>query len=269
MLDVSKAENYVLSPVLAKYTGLYHIINPDCPRLGGLNISHLMAAVSVAFTVTCLACCPIGFYHWANDTTQLVLQMTAFTNFLLGCYKTVTIVRHSDDIRTLLDVTRIDFVSTDRQSFRALRECRAVSSTFIVWFAAFNYCVLLAWTLLPMVVNDKHVWVKNRDGTFSSYQLNPFNMFFLVSSDTYNRWHIAFHVVELLLGLCFALSLILFDTFMVIMCFSVTSQLKLIADSYENLGHAEIYDHGSGKKNAKACSKDLKSIIKKHQKVMG
>lgn len=244
MLDTSKDDNFVMSSVLAKYTGLYHIIDPNCPKLCGHKISHLVVAAMVAFTITFLASSPIGFYHWANDTTQLVLQMMAFINFLLGSYKAATVVWHAEGIRTLLDVTRIDFVSTDQRSARVLRQCRAVSSTFVVWFAAINYCVLLAWTLLPVVVDGKYVLVKNLDGSSSDYLLNPFNMFFLVSSDTYNRWHVAFHLIELLLGLCFVLSMVLFDTFMVTMCLAITCQLKLISDAYENLGHAKVYRKG-------------------------
>lgn len=56
----------------------------------------------------------------------------------------------------------------------------------------------------------------------------------------YNRWHHVFHVVEWLNGLCFVLSMVMFDTFMVTLCTAITGQLKVVAEAYKRLAHKPV-----------------------------
>lgn len=242
LLDPSRDGDSIMCSTLAKCTGLYYIVRPDTAKVCGRNAAHLVTMVLVTFTTVCLSLYPIGLYRWANDTTQLTLQVAVYGNFLFGAYKGYTIVRRSRDIWTCMDVTRVGFARcpVDARPARTghLRECRAVSSAFTRWFAVVNYCILFLWSTFPFVVRGAYIHVRNHDGSFSSYRFNPYNMYFFVSSDTYNRWHHAFHLIEWLFGLCFVVSMILFDTFMVTLCVAITGQLKVIDDAFKGLGHA-------------------------------
>nr|UMT69233.1 odorant receptor 42 [Myzus persicae] len=281
MLNYSKDEDCIMSSLMAKCTGLHYVIDPKSPKLGGHNVFHLTIMAMIAFTVACVSLCPFGLYHWANDMTQCLIQLMIIGNFSFGCFKAYMIVRHSDDIRRSLDVTRFDFVSSaiaDPDSARFFRRCRNVSATFTGWFAAINHFVLMLWTLLPFVIDSNKVEVKNRDGSFSYYHFNPYNLYFLVSSETYNEWHLVFHLIEWMFGLIFILVMILFDTWMVTLCIAITCQMKGIADAYRKLGHCRSRTapnawFGDEIESADSSNneyvRDLKLVIKHHQAVLG
>jgi len=231
-------QNVIMSLALSKITGLYYIINPDAVKLGGRNVYHVIVTAMIAFTVCCLCLTLFGAYRWMNDTTQLTLQFVVLSNFSLGSFKAFTMVRHARDIRECLSVARIERVgSVAQESADSVRRCRDVTSTFIKWFTTVNYCVLITWTVLPFLTEGIRLEVKNRDGSFNEYHSNPFNMYFLVPSDTYNRLHVVFHVLESLVGFGFVLFMVLFDTFMVAWCVTITGQLRIIAAAYEKLGY--------------------------------
>lgn len=240
MMNYSEDENCIMSSLMAKCTGLYYIIDAKGPKLGGQNVVHIMIMVMIAFTAVSLPLCLIGLYYWCNDVTQIIIQPIIVANFLFGCFKAYTIVRYSDDIRRCLEVTRFDFLSgalDDPDSALFFRTCRNMSAKFTGWFAASSHFVLLVWTLFPFLVVGKTVEIMNRDGSFSSYHFNPYNMYFWVSRETYNEWHLVFHFIEWMFGLCFVLSMVLFDTLMVTLCIAITCQMRVIADAYRKLGH--------------------------------
>ncbi|XP_025195581.1 uncharacterized protein LOC112594795 [Melanaphis sacchari] len=267
-----------MSSAMIKCTGLYYIIDPKSAKIRGHNVFHITVMVMITFTAICLLMCPFGLYYWANDVTQFVLQFIALINFLFGCFKAFTIVRHSDDIRRCLDITRFDFVSSaraDPDSTRFFQTCRNVSMKFTGWFAVCSHFVLLMWTLLPFVVGSS-VEIKNRDNSISIYHFNPYNMYFMVSSEMYNEWHLIFHLLEWMVGLCFVLFMILFDTFMVILCNAITYQMRYIAAAYSKLGHncrtiSKPYFDGAIESDTtkNECLNNLKLIIKHHQEVLG
>lgn len=246
MSKSSNDENYIMSRNLAKLTLLYQIINPNCTKLSGRNVFQIFIMALIIFTMICMCICLFGLYYWANDTTQFILQLVILSNFSFGCFKVFTIIRHSEDIWRCKEVTRIDFVSTDVQSVDYLKTCRDIASTFTCWFAVINFSILFVWALVPILMKGKYVDVKNRDNTYSNYLFSPFNMFFLVSNDTYNNWHIVFHIIEMLNGMCFVQFMIVFDTFMVSFCVAITAQLKVIATAYKDLGpkHTKVYFNG-------------------------
>lgn len=49
-----------------------------------------------------------------------------------------------------------------------------------------------------------------------------------------------FFVIEWLNGLCFVLSMVMFDTFMVTLCTAITGQLNVIAEAYKRLAHKPV-----------------------------
>ncbi|CAH1724318.1 unnamed protein product [Aphis gossypii] len=279
MLNLSDNGDCIVSLVLAKCTGLYYIINPKSIKLGGHNVFHIAIMVMITFTSVCLLLCPIGLYYWVNDVTQFIIQLIVLGNFSFGCFKAFTIVHYSDDIRRCLDVTRFDFLSsanTDPDSVRFFKRCRNVSLKFTSWFAISSHSVLLVWTLLPFVVVGNPVVIKNRDNSTSNYHFNPYNMYFLVSNETYNEWHLIFHLLEWMFGLCFVMFMVLFDTFMVSMCIAITYQMRCVAAAYRRLGHnrrttMKVYFDGAieSDNTNNECLKDLKIVIKHHQEVLG
>ncbi|XP_025420743.1 uncharacterized protein LOC112690858, partial [Sipha flava] len=245
LLNPSNDGDSIVCPTLAKCTGLYYIVRPDTATVCGRNASHVVAAVMIAFTAACLSLYPVGLYRWANDTTQLTIQVALYSNFLFGAYKSYMVVRRSRDIWTCMDVTRAGFAlghhgRYDRPATGHLHRCRAVSSAFTRWFSVVNYSILFLWSTIPFMAGDAYIHVRNHDGTFSSYRVNPYNMYFFVSSDTYNQWHLVFHLLESLFGLCFVMSMILFDTFMVTLCVTIAGQLKVIGDDFKGLGHSKV-----------------------------
>lgn len=189
-------DGYIMSSALAKFTGLYYVVDAEGgAKSGRRNAARAVVVTLIAFVAGCLALCPFGIYHWSNDPTQLILQFVIFGNFSFGCFKAYRLVRHADDVRACVELACIDFARFGgdepggaRDADRTfLRSGRAASTWFARCFAVCNYGILFAWSALPFVVGDQRVTVRNRDGSTADYRCNPFNMYFAVSADTYNR----------------------------------------------------------------------------------
>jgi len=240
MLNLLEDGDCIMSLVMAKCSGLFYIIDPKSVKLGGHNVFHIAVMVMIAYTGVIISMCPFGLYHWSNDVIQFIIQSIIFTNFPFGCFKAFTVVRHSDNIRRFLDVTRFDFLSsaiTDPDSARFFRMSRNILLKFTGFLALSCHFLLLLWTLLPFFVVGKSVEIKNRDESISNYHLSVYNMYFFVSSETYNEWHLIFHLIEWILGICFVIFMVLFDTFMITSCIAITYQMKCIVAAYKRLGH--------------------------------
>lgn len=184
--------DYAMSPALAKFTGLYYVVDPKPGRRR--DAARAVAVALIAFAAGCLTLCPFGIYRWSNDVTQLIIQFVILGNFSFGCYKAYRLVRRADDVRRCVEIARVDLAhlgedGTSGDADGYLRSGRRASSRFVRWFALYNYGVLFAWTALPFAVGgDQRVMIRNRDGTTTGYRCNPYNMYFAVSADTYNRW---------------------------------------------------------------------------------
>lgn len=229
-------EKFIISPILTKFTFLYQMIDTNCIKIGGHNVFHIIGIIMVIFTSFFISIGIFGLYYWVNDSTQFTMYFVMLVSFSFGCFKLFIIITRWNEIRGCMEITRIDFVSTNCESKNSLHTHRKISSKFICWFIVVNYCVLLTWTILPLLINGVYIEVKNLDGSYSKYRFNTCNMYFLVSSETYNLHYIVFNLFESLIGLFFLLSMVLFDTFMVTMSIAIIGQLEVIANAYKNLG---------------------------------
>lgn len=235
----SNDENFIISPVLTKFTFLYQIVDDNCSRLLGRNVFHVTGTIMIAYTVFLVILGTSGLYYWANDTTQFAMNLVVLGSFLFGSFKLFVIIGRWKDVRRCMKLARMDFVFADSQSTTArhtLQTHRALSSKFIVWFMVINYFVLFTWSVLPFLFSGKHVEIKNLDGSHSKYRFSAMNLYFLVSDETYNLYHLTFHLLELLIALFFLQSMVLFDTFMVTMGITIIGQLRVISDAYKRLG---------------------------------
>lgn len=83
---------YILSAALAKFIGLYYVVSADddgCDGRAGRGwtgyVARAVFVSLIVITAICLSLCPLGVYHWSNDTTQFILQFVIFGNFSFGC----------------------------------------------------------------------------------------------------------------------------------------------------------------------------------------
>lgn len=117
------------------------------------------------------------------------MSINFFLSTFRRCFKMYRLFMHADDVRACLDITRIGFVRFgDNDDDGMLQMRRVLSYRFTRWFAVCNYCILFMWSALPFLVgSEQRVLVRNLDGSIDSYRCNPYNMYFAVSADTYNR----------------------------------------------------------------------------------
>jgi hypothetical protein len=91
-----------------------------------LRFSYIAVMVMIAYTAVIISMCPFGLYHRSNDVIQFIIQSIIFTNYPFGCFKAFTVVRHSDNIRRFLDVTRLSSAITDPDSARFFQMSRNI-----------------------------------------------------------------------------------------------------------------------------------------------
>lgn len=200
------------------------------------------AALVVLLLPTCAVCalCPVGLYRLTNDVVAFVSYLGAVSNFLLGAYKAIIVVRRAGQLRRCLERADgwsrrhrgVDYESTRRRwRRRALRTSCAMFAIFTVPVGFFS--------VSPFAFGGAVATVRNRDGSYGRYRMNIYNTYLAVPSDAaYNRHFGALYLVELAVHLLYCASTSAFDLAVVAVCLSIGRQLDTIRGAVQSLGHA-------------------------------
>lgn len=218
-----------------KIIGLYHVLSPNSPRLLGYNIIHIIIALLSVYETIILTFCLIGVYYWKNNTSQVVLQLTIFSNFSFGCYKILSTVRKPDDLRKCIQVACGDYMKYKFYKNIYFKKCRSKSLLVTNVYMMLGFLILFMWSVSSFVFGKRYIVLKNPEGIWCSYHLNAFNVFFPVNCEKYNRYFILFHILEILFGGFYVVCSHNFDILLISMCFAISTHLKSIGNAYSTL----------------------------------
>lgn len=229
---------YIINLKLAAYTGLYQMISPESPTMFGYNVYHVCVITYVGFVATILATIPFGLYRWTNDESQFVMGLILLGNYFFSCYKAVTIVQNSKKIWKCLDVARVDFMSSHRNyDTNLLDECTIRAFRITCVYSIFCYILLVSFYLVPFVLSNTRLTIRQRDGTYWNYRVNVHNLYMPVSVETYDTYFSCFYVLEVAFGFCYIAFTVMFDNYVVSMCLAISSQIETVRNTFMSLGH--------------------------------
>jgi len=244
IMDVQNERNHVFNIRLAKFIGLYQILNPETLKYRGINIYHIVVAFNLLYMgVISIMMNIIGVYCWS---VNLPLSMDYFwkaESMFYLIYKWFVIVRYSDAIWNCLSVTRYDFTSLSSQNRQTLDNWRRRSVWLTTFIATMYLSSLVSYLSSSLVFSNEKLPVKNHDGSIGNYRQSVMNLYFIVSDETYNAQYNTFYIIE---SAYLALSTVLFFTFdllLISLYFALCCQIKLVCSAFESLGHKSLHDN--------------------------
>lgn len=229
-------KNTILNMRLSKIIGLCEILHPSNSKIFGYNISHVVVTFFLLYEIIILTLCLVGIYFWMSNMLQVVLQLTILPNFSFGCYKMFILIRKTDKIRRSTKLVCNDFMKFKHYENVFFNNFRMKSILSTYTYVIMGNFILLVWSISPIIFNTNYIILKNPNGVRHSYRLSAFNMFFPVSSETYNNYFIIFHILEVVFGFVYVIFSHIFDTLLISMCFAISSNLKTIGNAYATLG---------------------------------
>ncbi|XP_050436543.1 uncharacterized protein LOC126843211 [Adelges cooleyi] len=284
MLELGHVDykDYVFNVRLAKLLGLCQMLHPNNVKYYGYNIYQLPIIFGMLLMgITGCVCGLTGMYHWSNDLTQSFWMYTFLQNIIFVIYKLVVIFKNSDDIWECLHVVSFDFLSYKfyDKSILKVWQTRTIRFTYIISVALIMTTVV--WFVSPLIISDNYIKIRNHDGSYDSYRLSLFNLYFMVSTDVYNEYFSIFYIVETLIVFLYASLLVLSNIVIISLCTAIVGQLETINKGLENFeqNHINIQEQGMSNdynliggrpegKRAIKIQKYLKIILSDHQKVI-
>lgn len=229
-------KNTIINMKLSKIIGLYQILDPNSPHIFGYNILHVFVTLFLIYQVIVLIFCLYGIYFWINNISQVILQLTILANFSFGSYKILILIRNKDNMRKCIEMACNDFIQYKHSENNAIflkYRMKSLISTYV--YVLMGFIILFAWSIFPLIFNDNYITLKSLDGKQHNYHLNAFNVFFPVTSGTYNRFYILFHIIEVLFGVFYVTFSHIFDSLLISMCYAISSNLKTIKNAFQTL----------------------------------
>ncbi|XP_050527938.1 odorant receptor 46a-like [Daktulosphaira vitifoliae] len=210
MMEINKYENWIFNIRLGKFLGYYYILNPKTEK--SLNFFCFLMKFGIIYVAAISTFLLFGLYHWKNDITQFTLQLVVLQNLLFAIYRMCLIMKDSKIIWDILKISNLEFLTIENYNKNILNIWRDISIKFTYLIAILTFSLLLIWSSCGYVFNNSYIFVKNHDGTYSNYHLNVYNFF---------------------LGCLFE---VISDIILISICLSITGQLEVINDSFENVG---------------------------------
>lgn len=231
--------NTILNMRLSRMLGLYQILDPNGRKLFGRNVYHVIVTVFLAFESVLLFFNLTGVFYWLKNPTQVVFQLSLFTNFWFSCYKMAILIRKAAGIRKCIDVACNDFLKFGRYRKNCFDDFRSKSILITNVISSSGFVILAVFVAVPIVFNKNVIVLQSIDGQWHSYHLSSFNIFFPVTSDTYNGYFGIIYVFEAMFGLIYVVFSHAFDSFLISMCFAMRCQLKTVNGAFSTLGNRD------------------------------
>jgi hypothetical protein len=231
---------------LAKFTGLYQMLDPRTTKCLGRNVYHIafafilmyLCAVSLMSTVSCL-------YYWTDNMSICLEDLWKVETALFIIYKMWIVIHHSNDIWSCLSITWYGFTSFGFRERHILDHWRKRSMRFSTLFAITYLICLAIFAGCTQAFRNKITPVKNRDGSVGYYRQNIMNFYIIVSDETYNAYYNTFCFAEALFTVSLAMLFLIFDILLVTLCFAICGQMQIINATFESVGHKSIRDSHS------------------------
>jgi len=211
------------------------------PTKGGNRYYRLLLMALMCFSLSVQIMQLVGLYFAVHDLQRFAFTTTTVSHAFLCMTKGYMLLTHADRLRACLEVARYEFTSCGARDQSIVRRSRAVLSTILRTFAVLSWFTCFIWVLTPLFVMDDYLQVTNADDTVSRYRITIFNMWLPVPVAVYNAtpiWALVY-MVEVIACLFTSFSFLLFDSYVVTMCFTFNAQFRTVSTSCAKIGHRD------------------------------
>lgn len=223
---------------LFKAIGLYQILNPTPGANRCYRIAYMTSMImSFVVQITQL----IGLYFAVNDLQRFAFTTTVISNGFLSLSKGFVLVTNADRLCAGLELARYEFTSCGSRDQRTARGSRAVLSSILRMFLVLSSVTGFVWALTPLSLMGDYLPVTNMDGTISRYRVTIYNIWLPIPETVYNApmvWALIY-AVEVVVCFYNVYSWMLFESYVMTMCFTLNAQFRILSDSFAAIGHRD------------------------------
>ncbi|XP_050440671.1 uncharacterized protein LOC126845805 [Adelges cooleyi] len=258
-------KSFITNVRLLKMTGLYQVLNPvkseGSTTLWGCNIYQLAHILVTPLHVIIVIFCVIGFIAWTNDFNQRLnccMLLVGAINTLLNA---IRVGQKSDVIWKCFEIMRDDFLSYNYSKTDIVNDYKR-KTVMITNIYSIAFClILIIWLGNPVFITD--FTVKNADGDLVTYRNSVINVLpYPFKIDLYNKLFPIIYIIEAVIFTQSVIGFIIFDSVLIIFCWSIIAHLKTIASAYSSLGYEKIENESV------TLIEKFKTIISDHTKVI-
>lgn len=230
---------------LIKQIRFYHLLDPNSRKIFNVNVYQFIL-VLITFICECLLIYGLlGYFIEMEDTIDsiavLLLIFVTIIN-ILSVIKAITFMYKANDIWSLFNVARINFLSSVR--------CRDYSNIHYKYgdisikttYFLFVMAILgnLVWGAYPLVLYAMSIGDVHTDSTTNRRRIeNIINYPFPVTVSTFNNNFFCFYIIELIILTFNLVIYAAFDIFIVSFSFVLIAQYEIINRAFENIGYDE------------------------------
>lgn len=234
----SSEELTIVDNRLFKAISLHQILNPTHGGNKYYRIA-LLAIMWISLVVQSMQL--VGLYFAVNDLQRFVFTTTVVSNSFLSMSKAYVLVTNVDRLRDGLEAAQYEFTSCGSRDQRTVRRARAALSTIVRTFTVLSYVTCFMWAINPLSAIGEFLPVTNADGTVSRYRVTIYNVWLPVPVTVYNTtavWAVLY-AVEVIVCFFNVISWLLFDSYVLTMCFTFKAHFSTLSASYATIGHPD------------------------------
>lgn len=237
----SNAENGTIVDVkLFKVIGLWQTLNPTMYTDSVLNGRLYKWVLQVFFWMMFITIVSntVMLREASNDFQRFMYLSMLIIISINNTIKVYVLLNKSDQMSAVLDLAQYAFTSCSRRDPSLLSQCRGNLFALLRAIVVINYVVTAIWSVLPFFI-DEPLSVIQLDGTVRKYRVCIVNVWVPLSYAMYNTtagWYLVY-VYELFMMVCNILAWVMFDIYMITMCFALNVQFRILAAGYEALGN--------------------------------
>lgn len=234
--------------VLFKKLRFYHFFDPDSPKILNVNVYQLALVLSLMISLTNI--CVLGllqfwFYIKIEDTTSnndFFGVLYAILNTVLSTCKIIIFVYNANKIWGLLDVTRINFLTSKRclEHTNIFQEYRRLSIKITDFLIDLAIMLLLMWFALPLFFN---MFQETSDDS-THIKENLSNLQFPVSVQNYNRYYFIFYTIEAIQAVLILYPMMMLDILLISISCVLIAHYEIHTRAYENIGNEQGIQNG-------------------------
>ncbi|XP_060861890.1 uncharacterized protein LOC132938922 [Metopolophium dirhodum] len=220
---------------LFKVIGLHRMLDP------GTTGRRLRAAYKcfAYLTVTVQLMQVAGLYASVNDLQRLASLAVVAFNALMCLFKGILMVTNADRMRAVLDVALYRYTTCGHRQPANMRLTSATASTLLRTFTVISYCTLVVWIISPLFTGVGCVQIEHNDGTSGVYRKTIDNMWLPGMSETVYNWPpvwATIYATEMVMMTVDMVIWIMFDCYLITVCFVLNAQFRTLAAGYETIG---------------------------------
>ncbi|CAI6344477.1 unnamed protein product [Macrosiphum euphorbiae] len=224
---------------LFKVIGLQRLLDPGSK---GRRLRAMYKWIA-CLTLTIQLMQVVGLYTSVNDVQRFASLAVLAFNEITCSFKGILLVTNADRMRAVLDVAMYRYTTCGYRQPANMRLTSATVSTLLRTFTMIAYFMLVTWIVIPLFTGVDYVQIEHSDGTAGAYRKTIDNIWLPGMSETVYNWPpvwATIYATEVVMLTVDAVIWVMFDCYLITVCFVLNAQFRTLAAGYETIGRQRL-----------------------------